>query len=106
MGSVFELLRRLGTATADGAAGFLFSEDVSTKQEEQEEDRNQKSLDVPADSAEVKDLEQVRDSPLDSLCQDLTESMDSLGASHEKQGEEFSMEPDIPSQGENMNHAR
>lgn len=105
MVNFFELLRRLGSATADGATGFLFSEDVPTKHEE-EEDYSQKSLDVPADSAEVKDLEQVRDSPLDSLCQDLTESMDSLGASHEKQGEELSLKPDITSQGEEMHHSR
>jgi hypothetical protein len=105
-GGFLELLRRLGSATAGAAAGFLFSEDVTTPQEEQDEGQQQKSLDVPADSAEVKDLEHVRDSPIDTICQDLTESMDMLGASHEQQDEELSLTPDIPSYGEGMHNAR
>jgi hypothetical protein len=106
MGSFLELLRRLGNATAGGAAGFLFSEDVTTPQEEQDEEQQQKSLDVPADSAEVKDLEHVRDSPIDTICQDITESMDMLGVSHDQQAEESSLTPDIPGYGEGMHNGR
>lgn len=106
IGSLVETLARLAGATADGAAGFLFGEDVPTGQQEQEEDQNQKSLDVPADSAEVKDLEQVRDSPLDSICQDLSESIDTLGAGQQQQDEGFSLTPEVPSQDEGMHHSR
>jgi hypothetical protein len=102
-----ELLRRLGRATADGTAGFLFSEDMPTRTDGQEEDHSQKTLDVPADSGEVKDLEQVRDSPLDAICQDLTESIDSLGASQDHQdGEGLTLEPEISSYEQGMHHSR
>jgi hypothetical protein len=106
VGSFLELLRRLGGATADAAAGFLFSEDFPAKQEEHDDDQNQKSLDVPADSAEVKDLEHVKDSPLDSICEDLSESMDGLGASQDHEGEELSLTPDISSHEEGMHYSR
>jgi hypothetical protein len=104
--SLVEALARLAGATADGAAGFLLGEDILSKQQEQEEDQLQKSLDVPADSGEVKDLEQVRDSPLDSICQDLSESMDALGTSQHQQNDGFSLTPDVPSQDEGMHHSR
>jgi hypothetical protein len=98
-----ELLRRLGRASADGAAGFLFSEDIPiTGSEEQEEDHSQKTIDVPADSGEVKDLEQVRDSPLDAICEDLNESMERLGASQDGS----TLEPEISSHEQGMHHSR
>jgi hypothetical protein len=102
-----ELLRRLGRATADGAAGFLFTEDMPMRPEEQEEDHSQKTLDMPANSGEVNDLEQVPDSPLDAICQDLTESMDSLGASQDHQGGEgLTLEPEISSHEQGVHHSQ
>jgi hypothetical protein len=62
MGAFLEMLRRLGSATADAAAGFLLSEDPSAEREEPEEEEQQSLIDVPADSAEIKE-EHVRDSP-------------------------------------------
>lgn len=104
--SFIELMRRLGRATAEGAAGFLFSEDVATRQEEQEEDHRQKNLDVPADSAEVRDLEHVRDSPLDSICQDLSESIDGLGAGQQHESNQSSLTLEIPSHQEGVHYSR
>lgn len=101
-----ELLRRLGRATADGATGFLFSEDMPTRSDEQEEDHSQKTLDVPADSGEVKDLEHVKDSPLDAICEDLNESMEKLGASQHQGADGLALEAEISSHEQGMHHSR
>lgn len=75
--------------------------------EEQEEDHSQKTLDMPADSGEVKDLEQVRDSPLDAIFQDVTELMDSLGASQDHQGGEgLTLGPETSSREQGTHHSR
>jgi hypothetical protein len=100
--SLVELMRRLGSATAEGATAFLFSDQVPTKKEEGEEQHSHKSLDVPADSGEVKDLEHARDSAIDSISQELTEAMDNLGAQH-GQG---SAPHDIPHHDHGMHHSR
>jgi len=106
MGAFLELLRRLGSATADAAAGFLLSEDPSSEhEEEQQEEEEQKNLiDVPADSAEIKE-EHVRDSPLDAISEDLTESIDQVGATHEP-GEGHSAGPKIANESEGIDHSR
>jgi hypothetical protein len=103
MGAFLEILRRFGSATADAAAGFLLSEDPSTEREEPEEEEQHSLVDVPADSAEIKE-EHVRDSPLDAICEGLTESMDEVGSSHDH-GEGASFAPEIAS-GEGMDHSR
>ena len=104
MGAFLELLRRFGSATADAAAGFLLSEDPSSEHEEQQEEEQESLIDVPADSAEIKE-EHVRDSPLDAISEDLSESMDQVGSSHE-QGEAHSAAPEIDHESEGMDHSR
>lgn len=108
MAAFIEVLRRLGSATAEAAAGFLFSEDTgaSREQEENQEEQHENVLDVPADSGEVKDLEQVRDSPLDAICEQVTESMDAVGEGHDHEGQGFPVTRDPSSQEESMDHAR
>jgi hypothetical protein len=106
VGMLFELLRRFGNATANAATGFLFSEDFPARQEEQDEEHNSDQKILAADSAEIKE-EHVKDSPLDAICQDLSESMDRLGASQDNRGEEeLTLTPDIPSHAQGMEHAR
>jgi hypothetical protein len=104
MGAFLEILRRFGSATADAAAGFLLSEDPSTEREEPEEEEQHSLIDVPADSAEIKE-EHVRDSPLDAICEDLAESMDEAGSSHDH-GEGSSLAPEIAGGSEGMDHSR
>lgn len=104
MGAFLEILRRFGSATADAAAGFLLSEDPSTEREEPEEEEQHSLIDVPADSAEIKE-EHVRDSPLDAICEDLAESMDEAGSSHDH-GEESSLAPEIAGGSDVMDHSR
>jgi len=104
MGAFLELLRRLGSATADATAGFLLSEDPSTEHEEQQEEEQESLIDVPADSAEIKE-EHVRDSPLDAISEDLTESMDNVGSSHDE-GEGHSAASEISTEPEGTERSR
>jgi hypothetical protein len=105
MGTLFELLRRLANATAEAAVGFLFSEDAPTGHEEQDTGKQRRSRDS-TDSAEMKSGGQAQDSPLDTICADITESMDKLGAGHDHQGEGFSLTLDSPNHGEGIDHSR
>ena len=106
MGAFIELLRRLGSATADAAAGFLFSQDNSERhdEEEEQEEQHESLFNAPADSAEVKEA-QDHGSALDAICQDITESMDALGAGHDHEAEGLNFTPDLPNPGESMDQA-
>lgn len=103
MGIILELLRRFGNATADAATGFLFSEDILRTEAEDERagaQRQNSSGESPM-NAQVKTPETVQDSPVDAVGQDLAESIESFGASHDQ-----GTGPEMPSQEEGPHHSR
>ena len=107
MGILLEFFRRLGNATADAAAGFLFSEDIPRSEAEGEETRSQseRSAGETGKLSPVKAPESVQSSPLDSFAEGLAESMDGLGAALEHEAG-APLTPEVPGTEEGMHHSR
>jgi hypothetical protein len=107
MGSLLEFLRRLGSATADAAVGFLFSEDIKRSDAEDETARSQseKSSGESGKMAPAKAPETVQNSPLDSFGEGFAESIEGLDASHDHEASN-PLTPEMPSQDEGMDHSR
>jgi hypothetical protein len=107
MGSLLEFLRRLGSATADAAVGFLFSEDITRSDAEDETARSQseKSSGESGKMAPAKAPETAQNSPIDSFGEGFAESIEGLDASQDHEASN-PLTPEMPSQDEGMDHSR